>query len=65
MRNADLVIADIKDLIKTKGYIYAFCLILYEDFHVNLETIHKVNYKIRLSVKESTLILGFLVQIMN
>ena len=62
MRNTDLVIADIQKLIKSKGYIYAFCLILYEDFHVDIETLHKVDYKSKLSVKEATLILGFIIQ---
>lgn len=62
MRNTDLVIKDIKELVNTRGYIYAFCLILFEDFHVNLETIHEIDYRSRLSVKEATLILGFIVQ---
>lgn len=62
MRNTDLVIADIQELIKSKGYIYAFCLILFEDFHVNIETLHEIDHKSRLSVKEATLILGFIIQ---
>lgn len=62
MRSKDLIIADIKNLVKSKGYIYSFCLILFEDFHVNLETLHEIDYRARLSVKEATLILGFLVQ---
>lgn len=62
MRKTDLVISDIKELVSTKGYIYALCLILFEDFHINLETIHQTNHREKLSVKEATLLVGFLVQ---
>lgn len=62
MRNTDLIIKDIKELVNTKGYIYAFCLILFEDFHVNLETIHEIDHKSKLSAKEASLMLGFIVQ---
>ncbi|HTN68616.1 MAG TPA: hypothetical protein VLZ33_04045 [Dysgonamonadaceae bacterium] len=62
MRNTDLIIKEIKELVNAKGYIYAFCLILFEDFHVDLETIHKIDHKSKLSVKEASLILGFIVQ---
>lgn len=56
------IITDIKGLVNREGYIYALCLILFEDFHVNLNTIHKVNHKVKISVKEASFLIGFLVQ---
>lgn len=55
MVNADLVIFDLRELVKSKGYIYAFCLIFFKDFHVNIETLHKIDNKSKLSIKEVTL----------
>ncbi|UTA66482.1 hypothetical protein [Emticicia sp. 21SJ11W-3] len=62
MKNTEEVLSELKDLIQTDGYIYSLCLILFEDFHFNLDKIHEVNHKSKLSNKECTLILGFLVQ---
>lgn len=62
IRPTDKVILDLKILIHSKGYIYALCLILFEDFHHDLEKIHLIDPHSKLSVKESSLILGFLVQ---
>jgi len=62
MRKTEIVIKDIKKLIASKGYIYAFCMIVFEDFHVDPETIHEVDYRKRLSSKEAALLLGFLIQ---
>lgn len=62
MRNTADVIADLKELIRTKGYIYSLCLILFDDFHFDLNEIHKIDYRAKLSVKECSLIIGFLVQ---
>ncbi|MDB5152303.1 MAG: motif-containing protein [Mucilaginibacter sp.] len=61
-RNTPEVLADLKKLIHAPGYIYSLCLILYEDFHLDLNKIHEVNYRAKLSVKECSLIIGFLVQ---
>lgn len=62
MRPAEQVIDDIKSLIYTKGYIYALCMILFEDFHIDPEKLHEMDNHQRLSVKEASLLLGFLVQ---
>ncbi|MCK9391929.1 MAG: SEC-C domain-containing protein [Syntrophales bacterium] len=62
MRPAGQVIDDIKNLIYTKGYIYALCMILFEDFHIDPEKLHEMDNHHRLSVKEASLLLGFLVQ---
>ena len=62
IRNTEAVITDLKRLISTKGYIYTLCLILFEDFHHDIEKLHEVDPLAKLSVKECTLILGFMVQ---
>jgi uncharacterized protein YchJ len=62
IRTTDQVIVDLKALIHTDGYIYSLCLILFEDFHYDLEKIHLVDPHSKLSVKECSLIIGFLVQ---
>lgn len=62
MRNIESVIQDIRMLVSTKGYIYALCMILFEDFHINLEKAHEIDYRKRLSTKEASLLLGFLIQ---
>lgn len=62
LKNTEEVLIELQNLIFEKGYIYSLCLILFEDFHHNLETLHEVNPKEKLSVKECALILGFLVQ---
>ena len=61
-RSKDEVLTDIKELIASKGYIYSLCLILFEDFHHELDKIHQIDYRSKLSVKECSLILGFLTQ---
>lgn len=61
-RPTEEVIIELKSLIYSKGFIYSFCFILFEDFHHDLNQIHKVDYKSKLSVKECSLIIGFLVQ---
>jgi len=62
IRTTDQVIIDLKALIHTDGYIYALCLILFEDFHHDLNKLHLVDPRSKLSVKECSLIIGFLVQ---
>jgi hypothetical protein len=59
---SDAIIEDIRLLVKTKGFIYAFCMVLFEDFHVYAEKLHKVDSMKNLSIKEATLLLGLLVQ---
>jgi len=53
MRDTELVISDIKSLINTKGYIYALCMIIFEDFHMALEQLHEINYRERLKTKKN------------
>ncbi|MDN3585664.1 SEC-C metal-binding domain-containing protein [Pedobacter aquatilis] len=56
------VISDLRQLINQKGYIYTLCLILFEDFHHDLNKIHQVDPRDKLSVKESALLIGLLSQ---
>ncbi|MBS1526791.1 MAG: SEC-C domain-containing protein [Bacteroidetes bacterium] len=62
LRSTSEILDDLKVLIKKPGYIYSLCLILFEDFHHDLNKIHEVDYRAKLSVKECSLIIGFLVQ---
>lgn len=62
MRTAEIIIEEIKDLVTSKGYIYALCMILFDDFHINPEKMHEIDYRVSLSVKEVSLLLGFLIQ---
>lgn len=62
VRDSQEIIKDIKELITKRGYIYSFCMILFEDFHVTLEDIHQTNVRERLSQKEASFIVGLLIQ---
>lgn len=62
MRKTETVIKDLKNLINSKGYIYALCMIIFEDFHINLEKIQEIDTRKRISLKEASLLLGFLIQ---
>ena len=56
------IIMEIKKIVRTRGFIYALCMIIFEDFHFNLEEIGEVDIESRLSEKEVALLLGFLIQ---
>ena len=62
MRKTEVIIKEIKDLVVTKGYIYALCMIIFEDFSISPEELHKIDCMKRLSTKEASLLLGFLIQ---
>lgn len=62
MRKTELVIRDIKSLINAKGYIYALCMILFEDFHIDPEKLQEIDHTIRLNKNEASLLLGFVIQ---
>ncbi len=61
-RTTDQVVNDIKQLVNNKGYIYALCMILFEESHVNPEKLQDIDYRARLSIKELSLLLGFIIQ---
>ena len=62
MRAREEIIGDIKGLVKTKGYIYALCMILIEDFSFNAEEIHKANIRARLNLNEAAFLVRLLIQ---
>lgn len=62
MRTKELVIKDIKKLVNKKGFFYALCMILSEDFLVIAEDIHKIDTYARVSNNEALLLFWFLIQ---
>ena len=62
IREKELIIEDIKNMVHTKGYIYALCMIIIEDYSINPEKLHTIDFKERLSTKETSLLIGFLIQ---
>lgn len=61
-KSKEEVLSGLRRLINKPGYIYSLCMILFEDFHHDLDKLHMVDYRSQLSVKECSLILGLLVQ---
>lgn len=62
IKKMESILNDIKNLVGTKGYIYALCMILFENFYIIPEEIHKTDTRARLGIKEASLLLGFLIQ---
>ena len=62
IRKTEEVLNDIKSLVYSKGYVYALCMIIYEDFHIILSEIHEVDFRSRLNKNEVSLLIGFLIQ---
>lgn len=62
MRRIELIISDIKNFVNSKGFIYSLCMILFEDFRIDPEKMHEIDYIKRLNTKEASLLLGFLIQ---
>jgi len=62
MRTTKEIIQELKLLIKDKGYIYAFCMIVAEDFFINPETLHEIDHREMLSIQECAFLLGFMIQ---
>lgn len=62
IRSASEVLADIKTLVNAKGYIYALCLIIIDDFHFNPVKMHEIDVHAKLNKNEMLLLFGFLIQ---
>jgi hypothetical protein len=62
MRTTEEIISEIRDLVRTQGYIYVLCIILFEDLHFSLEKMHQTDSHSRLSINELGFLLGFLIQ---
>lgn len=61
-RNSKDIINDLKQLVNSKGYIYALCLIIMDDFHFNVEKMHEINNWIRLNKNEVSLLVGLMLK---
>mgnify|MGYP000007374756 FL=1 len=61
-RTQDQVIKDIRTLVASPGYIITLCMILFEDFHLHLEEIERLNTWERLSTKEIAFLMGLFLQ---
>lgn len=61
-RNTSDIILALKELVSSRGYIYALCLIIMDDFHMSLEQMHQTDHSERLSRNEVSFILGLLIQ---
>lgn len=62
LRSTKEIIQEIKSLVDTTGFIYTLCLILVEDFHLNADEMHEVDFRARLNKNEISLLIGFLIQ---
>lgn len=62
LRSTKSIIKEIKSLVETTGFIYTLCLILIEDFHLNVEEIQHIDFRSRLNKNEVSLLIGFLIQ---
>ena len=60
MRETEVILSDLNQLVRSKGYIYALCMLILEDFHYEIAHIHEVNYKEHLGMQEVSLLVGFL-----
>lgn len=60
MRETNIILSDINQLVRSKGYIYALCMLILEDFHYDIEHIHDINYKDQLGIQEISLLVGCL-----
>ncbi len=60
MRDTEVILSDLNQLVRSKGYIYALCMLILEDFHYEIEHIHEINYKEHLGMQEISLLVGFL-----
>ncbi|WP_303918431.1 SEC-C domain-containing protein [Draconibacterium sediminis] len=61
-RDSKDIINDLKQLVNSKGYIYALCLIIMDDFHFNVEKMHEINNWTRLNKNEVSLLVGLMLK---
>lgn len=61
-RDTGEVIEDIKNLVRSQGYIYSLLMALFGDFHIDPETLHEDDVHSKLSFNEACLLIGFLLK---
>lgn len=62
-RKQEEIINDIRDMVKSPGYIVALCMTLFEDHHIFIEEADRVNVRERLSTKEASFLISQFLQI--
>jgi len=62
IRDSKDIVKELKELVRSDGYIYTLCLIIMDDFHFEVEKMHEVNYWDRLNKNEVSLLLGLLIK---
>lgn len=62
VRSTDDILVDVESLVSTKGYIYVLCLIILDDFHVDVERMDRIDVRSKLNKNEILLLFGFLIQ---
>lgn len=62
MKTSEQAISELKGLIRSKGYIYSLCLLLFDEFRVIVDQIHQQNPHQQLGMNEALLLVGFLSQ---
>ncbi|HMQ11127.1 MAG TPA: SEC-C metal-binding domain-containing protein [Oligoflexia bacterium] len=62
LRSKDDILKDIQALVETPGYIYTLLMIIFEDFHVDLKNLHKVDSWAKLNMNEAAMLVGLLIQ---
>ncbi len=62
MRQTDTIIKEIRDLVKSPGYIYTLCMIAFGDFNFAVEQLHGIDHRARLNTKETAFLFGFIIQ---
>lgn len=61
-KTKDEIIDKLNVLIHSKGYFYALCMILFEDFHEHFENPQKVDNTKKLSFNEAAFLIGLLIK---
>lgn len=61
-RSREEILSDIKELISSKGYIYALAEILSQDFFVDTRDVANVNWRARLHNNEFALLMGLMLK---
>lgn len=62
MKSMQDILDQIKSLTQEQGYIYALCLIVFDDVYPSIDELENINFNKKLSYNEIALLLGYLCQ---